>query len=71
MFIATTTPERPVKLRRSGTQDGPPPISGSVWVSSNTCRSYGAWPAAARLAIDMALLTELGRPALSEGACKE
>jgi hypothetical protein len=59
MFIVTTTPERSVKLRRSGTQGGPPPTSGSVRVSSNTCRSYGAWPTAARLTIDMALLTEL------------
>jgi hypothetical protein len=59
MFIVTTTPERPVKLRRSGIQGEPRPTSGSVRVSSNTCRSYGAWPTAARLTINMALLTEL------------
>ncbi len=55
----TTTPERPTKLRRSGTQGGPPRPSGRVRANSNTSRSYGAWPAAARLAINMALLTEL------------
>jgi hypothetical protein len=59
MFIATATAEHPAKLRRSGTQGGSPPTSGSVRANSNTCRSYGAWPTAARLAINMALLTEL------------
>jgi hypothetical protein len=59
MFIVMTTPERPAKLRRSGIQGRPPPTSGSVRVSSSTCRSYGAWPGSARLAINMALLTEL------------
>ena len=70
MFIATTTPERPAKLRRSGTQDGPPPISGIARSTSITCRSYGAWPTAARLAINMALLTELSAspPPLGRGA---
>ena len=59
MFIVTTTPEHPTKLRRSGTQGGSPRPCGSVRTNSNTCRSYGAWPAAARLATNMALLTEL------------
>ncbi len=76
MFIVTTTPERPTKLRRSGTQGNPPRPSGSVRANSNTCRSYGAWPAAARLAIDMALLTELSAtppllPHRAKNACKE
>ena len=59
MFVVTTTPERPAKLRRSGIRGGPPTTSGSVWANSNTCRSYGAWAGSALLAIDMALLTEL------------
>ena len=59
MFIATTTPEHPAKLRWSGIQGRPPPTSGIVPAGANTCRSYGAWPTVARLAINMALLTEL------------
>ena len=43
----------------------PAQISGAVRANSNTCRSYGAWRTAARVAIDMALLTELlGLPLL-------
>jgi hypothetical protein len=43
MFIVTTTPEYPAKLRRSGTRGGPQPTSGSVRSISKKCRSYGAF----------------------------
>ena len=41
-----------------------------VRAGTNTCRSYGAWPGVVgTTTINMALLTELGRPSVLKHTC--